>query len=327
MATFASIGLSQPAASTITMSLRTVTHDLGGSTLHSEVLVVGDPDSSNAVAAVTNAAPDSTRFGLNVRIVSGPSTVTDFAVRALLPSTVGDNRVTVYQSTLGDLRANAYQSTYGDLVVRAAQSTATDLLTAIGAVQASTLVQNSTRFVAVRLTDGSSFVALGGDYTDGSTTSTLAGPALTYSNSSNDTMRMVGVAQPLPVQIRSGTLSLLSTTVVVTSTNSTHRYELISSAASVRHKVFAYFVGSTHTNPSSATFQSSGLANNAGSDKWTVNFGSGSSGMTGANLAVTPPAFIFATAVNEPLTIRVEGGSSATSTVVVRVSISYITEA
>lgn len=324
MATFASIGLSQPAASTITMSLRTVTHDLGGSTLHSEVMALGDPDSSNAVAAVTNAAPNSTRFGLNVRIVGGPSTVTDFAVRALLPSTVGDNRVTVYQSTLGDLRATAYQSTYGDLVVRAAQSSAADLLME---PRLSTVNDDSSAYLPVRLTNGSSFLSLGGDYTDGSTTSTLAGPALTYSNSSNDTMRMVGVAQPLPVQLRSGTLSLLSTTVVVTSTHSTHRYELISSAASVRHKVFAYFVGSTHTNPSSATFQSSGLANNAGSDKWTVNFGSGSSGMTGANLAVTPPAFLFATAVNEPLTIRVEGGSSATSTVVVRVSISYITEA
>ena len=117
-----------------------------------------------------------------------------------------------------------------------------------------------------------------------------------------------------------GTLD--STTVVITSTHSTAVYSLVSSVANVRHKCFAYFVGSTHTVPSTLVFMSSATI-----DRWHVNFGSGSSGMTGANCAVSAPSWLFHTNLHNALNCRIEGGSSVTSTVVARLSIGWYDEA
>lgn len=119
--------------------------------------------------------------------------------------------------------------------------------------------------------------------------------------------------------------TMQSTTLVITSTHSTAIYPVISSAAGLRHKVYAYFIGSTHTNPSTLIFCSSASA--SGFDHWSVNFGSGSSGITGANLALPPPGFIFAGISQNALNVRVEGGSSVTSTVVVRIALSWFDEA
>ena len=55
-----------------------------------------------------------------------------------------------------------------------------------------------------------------------------------------------------------------------------------------------------------------------------MNFGA--LGVTGFNLAVTPPAFLFATRINEALNVKFEDNSSANSTQLARISISYFTE-
>lgn len=200
-------------------------------------------------------------------------------------------------------------------------STTVNVSSLAGNVTVTPFSSGATGFFAVRVSDGSTFLQPSIEYTNGSTVSTLVGPALVYNNSSNDTMRLVGVTQPLPVQLRTGTLSYQSTTQFITSTHSTALYALVSSGA-VRVKVYAFHVTSTHTNPSTMVFMSS-----LGSDLWHVGFGSGSSGVTGANLAVTPPAFLFATAINEALNVRIEGGNStAASTTLARVSFSYFTE-
>lgn len=297
-------------------------------------------------------------------------------------------------------------------------------------------------YMPVRLSDGSTYITPGNEYTDGSTYSTKTGPALMFDNSSNQTMRMVGTATPLPMQIRTssgadvsdstngaikvnvvagsaagstivtvstgsvrvhqstaadlnvtvagystitsvstgsvrvhqstaadlaatvtfassansvlarlttssgGALegstaqpagnviglhvrqvfpTLNSTTVQITSTHSTAIYALISSAAGLRHKVYAYLVQSTHTVPSTLIFCSSGSG--SGLDHWHVMFGSGSSGVTGANLAVTPPGWIFAGVVANALNVKIEGGSSATSTVIARIGLAWFDEA
>ncbi len=359
-----------------------------------------------------------------------------------------DGVTDVTDSTNAALRVNVVAGAAGgstEVTIR--QSTFTDLNCRINAPSTA----NSSNYLPVRITDGSSFISPGNEYTDASTYSSLAGPTLTYNNSSNNTYRAVGISQPWPVQhrtssgasmddstnnalrvnvvagaaagstevtIRQSTAAdlnatviqgstvwpvqvssvagavvvrssaanalftayqstaadfnatvtlassansvlarvttssgggvegstvtasgnvlglnvrpvfptMLSTTVVITSTNSTAIYPLVSSAAApLRHKVFAYFVGSTHTSPSTLIFCSSASA--SGFDHFAVNFGSGSSGVTGANLAVAPPGFIFAGIANNALNVKVEGGSSAASTVIVRVSISYFTEA
>ena len=250
---------------------------------------LADRDASTKVAAVlSDAAPASTAYGIVVRMPAPYADSTNNAIRVFTVASSGG-----------------------------AGSTEVTL----SGIAASTTVQNSTRYLPVRFSNSTAFLDGAVEYTNGSTVSTLVGPALLYNNSSNDTMRLVGVTQPLPVQLRTGTLSYESTTQFITSTHSTALYSLVSSGAR-RVKVYAFHVTSTHTNPSTLVFMSS-----LGSDLWHVGFGSGSSGVTGANLAVTPPAFLFGTAVNEALNVRIEGGNStAASTTLARISFSYFTE-
>ena len=102
MPTFANIDGEEP--STVTFRVGTVQIARGSTDEQQEILCLGDPDTSNAIAAITNAAPASTRWGLNVRIAGGPSSVADLAVRAVLPSTYGDHGLRILQSTGKDLR-------------------------------------------------------------------------------------------------------------------------------------------------------------------------------------------------------------------------------
>lgn len=267
MATNSDIGVSQPAASTITMKVRTVTQSVNSTTVHQEVLTIGGAESTLEIVRVTTTTPDSTAYGLVTRSVIYP----------------------------GD-----------PILVDAVSQLATD-------------------YWPVRMVDssGTGFASLGIDYTDGSTTSTLAAGALSYVNGSNTTMRVVGTTQPLPVQLRTsaGTElsastgfvagstaalldvrpsvpSLYSVSTTVTSTASTAFYELLSSNALSR-RVCAYLVTSTAAAAMSVEFMSG-----TNTTMWGLDIGSGSSGVTGANLAVPGPAYLFATAAGAAVNLR-----------------------
>lgn len=67
MATHADIGVSQPAASTITMKVATVTLTRNSTAQHQELLTIADPDSTNGLMRVTAGIPDSTMWGGVVR--------------------------------------------------------------------------------------------------------------------------------------------------------------------------------------------------------------------------------------------------------------------
>lgn len=115
MATFSDIGLSQPAASTITMKLRSVTQDVNSTVVHQEVLTLGDAESTLGLARVLATTPASTAFGLVIRQGREPSTyynstgstVTSTASSAFyeMVAAVGGARICVYAlnvtSTLG----------------------------------------------------------------------------------------------------------------------------------------------------------------------------------------------------------------------------------
>jgi hypothetical protein len=230
---------------------------------------IADRDQSTQVAAVLNAAPVSTTYGLVTRDLStGPFAISSIAGPVTMRSSAANALITAYQSSAADLQATVTLASTGNTVT-------------------------------ARVTTSS------GGGVEGSTTAPAVG------------VTGLHVRQVFP--------TMQSTTIVITSTNSTAIYPVISSAAGVRHKVYAYFVGSTHTNPSTLIFCSSA----SGSDfhHWAVNFGSGSSGVTGANLALTPPGYIFAGVTANALNVKVEGGSSAASTVVVRVALAWFDEA
>jgi len=67
MATHGDIGLSQPAASTITMRLRSVTVNVNSTVVHQEVMTLGGAESTLEVARVMAGTPGSTDYGLVVR--------------------------------------------------------------------------------------------------------------------------------------------------------------------------------------------------------------------------------------------------------------------
>ena len=310
-----------------------------------EILCIGDPEvaSSLGIARVLSGAPASTNAGLAVRIVSGPSSVADFSVRAVLPSTATDNPVSAAQASTVwavqvDGRVRAQNSTIGDLLASVQQNSTVWAVQVDGRVRAqnstigdllASVQQNSTVW-AVQLPSSQSFQVKNSTIGDllasvqqNSTVWQTQAAVRTSSGGGVEGSTTTPAAGALGLHVRPCFPTLLSTTVNVTSTNSTSFYTLIDAAgAGLKNKVYAYFIGSTHTIPSTGEFISSTSA-----PKWAVNFGSGSSGITGANLAVSPPAYLFETAANTSLTFRVAGNSTAAATTVLRVSISWFAEA
>jgi hypothetical protein len=173
-------------------------------------------------------------------------------------------------------------------------------------------------YMPVRIVDssGTGFLAPGLEYVDGSTTSTLAAPGLAYRNSSNDTMRLVGLGTPLPVQLVKSTPTRASVSSTFVSTASSAFYELIPNATSTVRCVYAYSITSTAASPFAVEFLSG-----TNTVIWGVDVGSGSSGVSGANLAVTPPGSLFQTAAGASMNLRF----GATG-VQVRVSAAYFNE-
>ena len=312
----------------------------------------GDVDLTIAGTAIlfdnsTNTLrPVSVTRGLPVNVVAGSVAVSTGSLR-VHQSTAADLNVTVagystvmsvstgsvrvHQSTAADLNVTVagYSTTVnvsslaGAVIVR---SSAVDaLVTVYQSTFAALQVQvnapstaNSTNYLPVRITNSTAFLDGSLEYTDASTTSTLAGPALTYNNSSANTMRLVGVTQPLPVQMRTGSLAYQSTCFSTMGNNSTSS-TIVSSVAAERVKVYAYSITSTMNGSGANTVNfCSSLANVI----WPITLRALSSGVTGANLAVTPPAFLFATEAASPLVFKI-GPSTGSYTL----AFSYFMEA
>ena len=67
-------------SATVTFKMATVTIDRNSTVAHQEIMTIGSPQTSNALAAVVASAPASTEFGLVVRVadnvtIQGNSTV------------------------------------------------------------------------------------------------------------------------------------------------------------------------------------------------------------------------------------------------------------
>jgi hypothetical protein len=312
MATVDGIGLQEP--STVTKSLAAALIQRNSSNTYQELMCIADPDSttSSAIAKVLNSVPGSTAWGLVVREAdpsTGPFVISSITGPVTVRSSAANFLATIYQSTATDLLARVNQGVGNSSAadrwrVNVANSSAAD-------------------YIGVRLVDssGTGFLTPGNEYTAGSTYSSFAGPTLTFDNGSNATFRHVASTTPLPVSLRSITgPSLLSTGVVITSSNSTAIYSLESSAAGVRHKVFAYSLTSTQVTPSTLIFMTGSTTY-----LWKVAFGSGSSGIAGANLAVSPPAWLFQAASAGALQCVIENAGSTQT--IVTLGYSFFTEA
>src|SRR3990167_5791005 len=99
--TYSNVGGADP--STITFRVGTVAIARGSTTEQQEILVLGDPESSVALAAVVATAPAGNAFALAVRIAGGPSSAVDVQFRPVFSSTHTDNPVrAVLSSTAAD---------------------------------------------------------------------------------------------------------------------------------------------------------------------------------------------------------------------------------
>ncbi len=340
MPTFNSISGAEP--STTSFRVATVTMTRNSTLAHQEILSIGDPDTTNALAAVLNTTPGSTAWALAVREVAPSTTVQVSSVggAVVVRSSAANALVSVYQSTAADLNVTVagYSTTAAISSVSGRVATmplstlwassagfhfdSSGALQTVASFTGSTTVvvngntsSNSSMYLSVRLTNGTQFLDVASDYIDGSTYSTLSGAGLAFNNGSNATFRVVGTTTPLPVREYSAS-SLQSTTTIVTSSNSTAVYALISSVAGNVHKVHGYFVGcSTSGNPSTLVFMSS-LA----IDRWSILLGSGYSA---ANMVVNPPSFIFRTDNQNALNCRIESASTA---IQARISLAWVTE-
>lgn len=335
MATHDDVGLSQPAASTITKKLDAISLDANSTVVLREVMVLGSPETTNALTAVLNAAPASTAWAAAVRIAGGPSSVADLAVRSVAPSTYAD----------AGMR-------------RAVQSTGSDLQVLLTGLQGSSASSNSSIYMPVRLTNGTAFLQPAVDFVHDSTmnVSTVGGPATMIRSGAavggtTDTWKIqwgtsngaayVSLVTDTGVTITGSTAtaahgvaglhvrpvgsSYQSTTVSIESSNSTVVIPVLSCVAGLTHKVYSYFIGaSTSGNPSTLIFLSSGSGGDAGvaKNRYSVLL---SSGYGAANLAMSPMggAFLFRGDASESLNARIE---SASTRITARIGLSFYTE-
>lgn len=351
MPSFSNIDGEESASVTFTVAAVSLTRN--SSAELQEILCLGDPEvaSSLGIARVLNTAPASTAAGLCVRVVGGPSSVADFSVRAISPSTAADNLRTVYQSTAADLNVTVagystiatvstgsvrvHQSTAADLnvtvagystiatvstgSVRVHQSTAADLNVTVAGY--STIATVSTGSVRVHQSTAADLNVTVAGYSTTVNVSSVAGAVVVRVNTSSG-----GAVEGSTITPSTGELGLnvrwvqptgrQSTSILVLNQTAGGSTALISSVAALKHKVYAFGVYSTVTDISSAAFLSSAVI-----ERWGMILGSGSSGITGANLAVSPPGFLFETVVANALNF------TASATGLYRVSLSWFTEA
>jgi hypothetical protein len=258
-------------------------------------MVQAQPRSDSGVSLSTDATPASTRQGLVVRQVdystimtvstghvtvdTGSISVSNFSTQMAVSSVAGEVfikpvagstfSVRPLQSSAADLQMTATPVAGSTWNVRPLQSSAADLQM--------TASQNSTATWSIlsRLTTSS------GGALEGSTTQ--PGGAV------------------LGFHVRTVFPSLQSTGRSTTGNGST-RETFVSSAAGARVKVYAYSITST----AQAVNQVGWFSSNANL-LWPIVMQSFSSGITGANLAVSPPAWLFATDAANALTFGITG--------------------
>lgn len=329
MATFKNIGIDEP--TTIDLRVATVEINRGGTLELQEIVTLGDPESSAAIARVPTAAPESTMAALAVRIVSGPSTAADaaFAVQPVAGSTFATRPL---QSSAADLQMTATPLAGSTWNVRPLQSSAADLQMTATPLAGSTWnvrpLQSSAADLQMTATPlaGSTWNVRPLQSSQGDLRATVyQSTATDFLVSANirdssgtgfvgTTTRPSTGAQGLVVR---PVLNDLQSTGRSTTGNGSTRETFVSSVAGQRIKVYAYSITSTVTTANTVAWYSSN-ANMI----WPVVLQAVSSAISGANLAVSPPAWLFATDAANALTFGISG-----STGTYHVGVSWFVEA
>lgn len=310
---------------------------LASTTFGLAVRLAGGPSSAADVAIRT--VPSSTNTDNPVRAWQGVGNSSGADAWAIAVVDSSNAIVKPADSANNAIRVNVVAGA-------AAGSTIVTVSTIVGVVtvrpEASS---NSSVYMPVRITNGTAFLGAASDYTDGSTYTDLTGPGLVFNNSSNNTMRLAGLTTPFPVQVTDSSnaavkvgdsvnngirVNLVARTMVSTSapssnssgsivrqvvdnqvtTASTNAFastslSVMSSAANLRAYVTGYTITTTNAGPIQVGFYSSGTL------LWPIVLATPSSAITGANLAVGQPGYLFRTGAGEALTLQMNGSTIA----------------
>lgn len=341
MATFNHIGGAEP--STLTFKVATVTQTRNSSAMHQEILTIGDPDSSLALAAVLNTAPASTAWALAVREVSNSTIVSVAALPA------NSSQVEVTKFPAGMLSTSAPAATSSGLNVWLVGGNGVSTTVSIAALPAnssqvevrafpanSSLVQLNaitagyvSTSVPAANSSGLNVWLVGGNGVS-TTVSIAAFPA----NSSQVEVRalpanssQVEVRNTVTVTLGTGLQSTVAPSsgssgltvrqvwddrLTVASTNalSSTSFAVTSSAAGIRTYITAYSITSTVAAATKIAFYGGSTM------VWPIQLQAVSSGVSGANLSAYP--YIFHTDAAGATTLQ-----TPSSVAGVRVAIAY----
>lgn len=353
MATLDHIAGAEP--STVTFELRTVTFTQNSSKMHSEVLVLGDPDSTIALAAVLNAVPASTAWGLVVRkvgdsttFIKGDSTVFQGSSAWQVQVT---NQARVTNSSAADFQATVTQaSSLWQVQVSNGNSSVT--ITAIAAGAGRLNIGSTAADNAVLVSGNSTVAPLAGSLwtmQGNSTVAPLAGSTWATRPIQSSAADLQMTATPVagstwntrPIQSSAADLQMTATqtgtwtvnvgthiqssaapssnssgiivrqivdnilTTASTSAFASTVMTIQSSGAALRSYVTAYSITTTNAGPSKISFYSSGVV------LWPILLAAVSSAVSGVNLAVSAPAYLFRTiGAADALTLNLGGGAS-----------------
>lgn len=360
MPTFNHIGGAEP--STLTFKVATVSQTINSSVMHKEVLVLGDPDTSNAIAAVLASAPASTAWGIVTRplgpvsiqgnstvfqgtspwTIAGNSTVVILSGNSSVIVTSGNSSVTITAGNSSVFQASsawqvqvtntptvtvqgnssvwqgssAWQvqvtnsptvtvqgnstvviasgnssviitSGNSSVIITSGNSSVTISAWAVGAGRV-LVDQNSTVWQVQTVPQSTAWVKSAGFSVDSSNYLNVKSVNLdslgngiessTRAVGTNSTMRGLAVRQVLP------TLLSKASSNAFTSSN----FTIATSNAATLGYVYAYSITTTNQTPTKVAFY-------AGSTMvWPVVLAALSSAVSGVNLAVSPPAYLFA---------------------------------
>jgi len=313
MATFSHISGAEP--STITFKARTIAITQNSSVMQQEIISLGDPDTSNAVAAILNTAPASTAWGLATRPVGYSTTVQVSSVGGIVQ--IQGNSTVVFAAGLISSAVPAgnssgltvrpvWSSTNTDQPVSAAQSgtwtvsqsnfsTTVQVSSVAGTVKVD---QVSTTW-AVQMTQYSTTMqvsSVGGIVTIQGNSTVSIGTNLQSTSAPSSGSSGLVVRQVIDNILTFASTSALASTTV----------EVQSSGANLRTYVTAYSITSTNQTPAHWGFFSSN-----GALLWPITLAALSSGVAGANLAVAPPGYLFRTNASDALNFKTNGSTVA----------------
>lgn len=271
-----------------------------------QVVVLGDPATNAGVAAV-----DATN-GLSVNVTNASLTVGSHAVTNAGTFAVQVSSIAAGTNAIGKLAANSGVDIGDTDVTSVIPGTgATNLGKAEDAAHTSgdvgvlgmTVRQDTAAALSGTdadyqplITDGNGrlHVNVGNTVTVGSHAVTNAGTFAVQNNSTGKTILSAGG-----------------------SCNTSGNNTLIAAHASLKHKIFAFSLTTTSTTAVTCIFQSGA----GGTELWRVVLQAATSTSTGANLSVSPPAWLFETAAATLLNLNLSGA------ITVHWSASYFAEA